>query len=74
VQDALNKELPTSNITVSSSSGNEIQLNGTVTSQSEKQRAEDIARSATHGQSIVNRITVSGSSPDQSNPNQSNPK
>ena len=68
IQDALNKQMPSSNVAVSVSSDNQLQLAGTVASASDKQHAEDIARAAAPGQTIVNKIKVSGSSSDSTNP------
>jgi osmotically-inducible protein OsmY len=70
IQDALRKQMPSSNVTVSVTSDNQLRLSGTVNSQSEKQQAEDIAHSAAPNQSIVNNIKVRGSSSDQTNPKQ----
>lgn len=75
IQTALRKQLPASadSVTVSVSDDNKIQLNGSVSSDTEKQQIEQIARSAAPDQTIVNKITVSGSStkppvPDASGP------
>ena len=68
IQDALNKQMSSSNLAVSVSSDNQLQLAGTVASASDKQKAEDIARAAAPGQTIVNNIKVSGSSSDSTNP------
>lgn len=68
IQDALTKQMPSSSVSVSVNSDNQLQLTGTVASQSDKQHAEDIARSAAPGQTIVNNIKVSGSSSDTTNP------
>ena len=62
IQEALTKQMPSSNITVSATSDNQLQLSGSVSSESDKQRAEDIAKSAAPGQTVVNKIKVSGSS------------
>ena len=64
IQTALRKQLPASadSVTVSVSDDNKIQLNGTVSSDTEKQQIEQIARSAAPDQTIVNKIIVSGSS------------
>lgn len=64
IQTALRKQLPASadSVTVSVSDDNKIQLNGSVSSDTEKQQIEQIARSAAPDQTIVNKITVSGSS------------
>lgn len=63
IQTALRKQLPASadSVTVSVSDDNKIQLNGSVSSDTEKQQIEQIARSAAPDQTIVNKITVSGS-------------
>jgi osmotically-inducible protein OsmY len=68
IQDALSKEMPSSSASVSINSNNQLELTGTVSSQSDKQRAEDIARSAAPGQTIINKIKVSGSSSDLNKP------
>lgn len=64
IQTALRKQLPASadSVTVSVSDDNRIQLNGSVSSDTEKQQIEQIARSAAPDQTIVNKITVTGSS------------
>lgn len=67
VQDALNKQMSSGNVAVSTTSDNQIQLTGTVSSASDKQHAEDIAKAAAPGQTIVNNIKVGGSS-DSTNP------
>jgi osmotically-inducible protein OsmY len=63
IQTALRKQLPASadSVTVSVSDDNKIQLNGTVSSDTEKQQIEQIARSAAPDQNIVNNLKVSGS-------------
>jgi osmotically-inducible protein OsmY len=68
IQDALSKQMPSSSVSVSINSKNQLELTGTVSSQSDKQRAEDIARSAAAGQTIINKIKVSGSSSDLNKP------
>jgi osmotically-inducible protein OsmY len=68
IQDALNKQMSSSNVSVSVSSDNQLQLAGSVASASDKQHAEDIARAAAPGQTIVNKIKVSGGSSDSTNP------
>src|SRR5215467_9554627 len=73
IQTALRKQLPASadSVTVSVSDDNKLQLNGTVSSDTEKQQIEQIAHSAAPDQTIVNKITVSGSKvvpPDQNQP------
>jgi osmotically-inducible protein OsmY len=68
IQDALSKQMPSSSVSVSINSKNQLELTGTVASQSDKQRAEDIARTAAPGQTIVNKIKVSGSSSDLNKP------
>lgn len=67
IQDALNKQMASGNVAVSTTSDNSIQLTGTVSSASDKQHAEDIAKAAAPGQTIVNNIKV-GSSSDSTNP------
>jgi len=62
IQDALTKQMPSSNVSVSATSDNQLQLSGSVSSAADKQKAEDIAKSAAPGQTIVNNIKVSGSS------------
>lgn len=69
IQDALTKQMPSSNVTVSATSDNQLQLSGSVSSESDKQHAEDIAKSAAPGQTIVNKIKVSGSSSDTKDTN-----
>lgn len=64
IQDALTKQMPSSNVTVSATSDNQLQLSGSVSSESDKQHAEDIAKSAAPGQTVVNKIKVAGSSSD----------
>lgn len=64
IQEALTKQMPSSNVTVSTTSDNQLQLSGSVSAQADKQRAEDIAKSAAPGQTVVNNIKVSGSSSD----------
>ena len=68
VQDALSKQMPSSGVSVSINSKNQLELTGTVSSESDKQRAEDVARSAAAGQTIINKIKVSGSSSDLNKP------
>jgi len=68
IQDALSKQMPSSSVSVSINSKNQLELTGTASSQSDKQRAEDIARSAAPGQTIINKIKVSGSSSDSNKP------
>jgi osmotically-inducible protein OsmY len=58
--------MPSSNVTVSTTADNQLQLSGSVSSASDKQKAEDIAKSAAPGQTIVNNIKVSGSSSEPS--------
>ncbi|HKR32472.1 MAG TPA: BON domain-containing protein [Terriglobales bacterium] len=58
VQDAINKQLGSSNVTVSATDDGKLQLTGVVSSERDKQQAEDIARSAAPNQSIVNKISV----------------
>lgn len=63
IQEALDRQMSTSNVSVSTdpNTPNQLQLTGSVASQSEKQRAEDIARSAAPSQTVVDNIKVSGS-------------
>lgn len=64
IQSALRKQLPSSadNVTVSVTDDNKIQLAGSVSSDTEKQQVEQIARSAAPNTEIVNKLNVSGSS------------
>jgi osmotically-inducible protein OsmY len=67
VQAALQRDMPGSEIQVSVTDDGSLQLTGSVPTSDQKRRAEDIARSTTHNQSIVNKITVrSEPAPDQS--------
>jgi len=68
IQDALSKQMPSSGVSVSINSKNQLELTGTVSSQSDKQHAEDIARSAAPSQTIINKIKASGSSSDLNKP------
>lgn len=63
IQTALRKQLPASadNVTVSVGDNNKIQLSGTVSSDTEKQQVEQIARSAAPGVDIDNKLNVSSS-------------
>lgn len=63
IQSALRKQLPSSadNVTVSATDDNKIQLSGSVSSDTEKQQVEQIARSAAPNAEIVNKLNVSGS-------------
>lgn len=63
IQTALHKQLPASadNVTVSVGDNNKIQLSGNVSSDTEKQQVEQIARSAAPGVDIDNKLTVSSS-------------
>ena len=61
-QDALAREMPAghgNDVKVSVTDDGSLQLSGTVDTPYQKQRAEDIARSATNIQSVVNKIQVS---------------
>lgn len=61
VQDALERQMPAGlgdAVKVSIADDGSLQLSGTVDTQQQKQRAEDIARSATNNQSIINKISV----------------
>jgi len=60
VQDALRQEMPECAIKVSTADDGSLQLMGTVSTSAQKKQAEDIARSTTINQSIVNKITVRG--------------
>lgn len=69
VRKALQKDpaLAQSSVTASTGSNNTVVLTGTVTSQAEKDRAETVARSASGGMTVDNRIQVGGSgNPDES--------
>jgi osmotically-inducible protein OsmY len=63
IQSALRKQLPASadSVTVSVSDDNKIQLSGSVSSDTEKQQVEQIARSAAPNVEIVNKLNVSSS-------------
>lgn len=63
IQTALRKQMPASadNVTVSVGDNNKVQLSGTVSSDSEKQQVEQIARSAAPSVDIDNKLTVSSS-------------
>jgi len=66
VQEALQRDMPGSGIQVSVTDNGSLQLTGSVPTSDQKRRAEDIARSMTNNQSIVNKITVRGEqAPDQ---------
>jgi osmotically-inducible protein OsmY len=68
VQDAINKQLGSNNsVVVSTTDDGKLQLSGTVSSERDKQQAEDVARSAAPNQSIVNKISV-GSGPSTAYP------
>jgi hypothetical protein len=60
VQEALQRDMPGSGIQVSVTDNGSLQLTGSVPTSDQKRRAEDIARSTTNNQSIVNRIAVTG--------------
>src|SRR5207248_3366419 len=64
VQQALQQQLSSTanNINVEVGSNNQITLTGTVNSEQDKDRAEQIAKSAAPGQTIVNNITIGSSS------------
>ena len=63
-----NRQAPSSSVMVSTTSDNQLQLTGTVNSDSEKQRVEDIARTSAPGHTIISKIKVSTSSSDQTTP------
>lgn len=69
VQDAINKQLPSAGVVVNTTDDGKLQLSGTVSSERQKQQAEDIARSAAPNQSIVNKISV-GNGPSTAYPRQ----
>ena len=64
IQDALQRQMPSGagNITVSVASDNSIQLTGAVFSEDQKKQAEQIAHAAAPDQTIINNLSVSGSS------------
>jgi osmotically-inducible protein OsmY len=63
IQSALRKQLPASadSVTVSTTDDGKIQLSGSVSSDTEKQQVEQIARSAAPNVEIVNKLNVSSS-------------
>jgi osmotically-inducible protein OsmY len=63
IQSALRKQMPASadNVTVSVTGENQIELSGTVSSDSEKTQVEQIAQSAAPTATIVNHLKVSSS-------------
>jgi|SRR5579864_451804 len=65
IQSALRRQLPASadSVTVSVTDDNRIQLSGTVSSDTEKNQIEQIARSAAPDLSIVNKLKVSNPPP-----------
>ena len=62
IQTALRRQLPASadSVTVSMTDDNKIKLSGTVSSETEKNQIEQIARSAAPDVKIENKLTVSG--------------
>src|SRR5262249_21011954 len=64
IQDALQRQMPSGagNVTVSVASDNSIQLTGTVSSDDQKKQAERIAHAAAPDQTIINNLSVSGTS------------
>jgi osmotically-inducible protein OsmY len=64
VQDALQRQMPSGagNITVSVAADNSVQLTGTVSSDDQKKQAEQIAHAAAPDQTIINNLSVSGTS------------
>jgi osmotically-inducible protein OsmY len=64
VQEALQRQMPSGagNVTVSVAADNSIQLTGTVSSDDQKKQAEQIAHAAAPDQTIINNLSVSGTS------------
>jgi len=64
IQDALQRQMPSGagNITVSVAADNSVQLTGTVSSDDQKKQAEQIAHAAAPDQTIINNLSVSGTS------------
>ena len=62
IQSALQQQLPSAasgvTVAIDPTSGNQITLNGAVSTEQDKQRAEDVARSAAPGATIVNNLKV----------------
>ena len=62
IQSALQQQLPSAasgvTVAIDQTSGNQITLNGAVSTEQDKQRAEDVARSAAPGATIVNNLKV----------------
>lgn len=65
IQDALRKQLPASadSVTVSVSDDNNLELNGTVSSDTERQQIMDVAKAAAPDQKIDNKLKVSAAPP-----------
>lgn len=65
IQSALRKQMPASadSITVSVSDDNKLQLNGTVSSDTERQQVLDVAKAAAPDQKIDNKIKVAAAPP-----------
>lgn len=65
IQTALRKQLPASadSVTVSVSDDNKLQLNGTVSSDTERQQIMDVARAAAPDQKIEDKLKVSAAMP-----------
>jgi osmotically-inducible protein OsmY len=65
IQTALRKQMPASadSITVSVSDDNKLQLNGTVSSDTERQQIIDVAKAAAPDQKIENKLKVSAAMP-----------
>lgn len=68
IKDALQQQMPSGagNLTVSVAENNSIQLTGTVATDDQKKQAEQIAHAVAPDQTIVNNLSVSGSSSGQS--------
>ena len=62
IQSALQQQLPSAasgvTVAIDQTTGNQITLNGAVSTEQDKQRAEDVARSAAPGATIVNNLKV----------------
>lgn len=76
IQTALRRQMPATadSVTVSTTDDHKLQLNGTVTSLTEKTQVEQVARTAAPGQEIVNKLNVTNapvglpSAPSSTNP------
>jgi osmotically-inducible protein OsmY len=62
IQQTINQEISNSNVTVSQTR-NDIVLSGTVSAESDRDRAESIAKRMAQGTTVVNQINVGTSSP-----------